>query len=466
MKRGTKLLLLLAVLAVAGLGDWLASRYTAQLEAEEESPGVSVLSIDAEAVTALGWTYDGEEVSLVYDGGEWTYAASDVCPIDQSYPQAMVDALAALLAQETIEDPEELAGYGLEEPQCTVTLTADGADYELLIGDETALGGQRDLSTGDGAVYLTDDSLLSSFSYGLYDIIQMEEIPAMDDVSALTVHGEVRDLELRYQENSSLAYSDDYVWFLAEDGDWLALDTALTESLMETVTGLSWQSCVSYDASEEDLAAYGLDDPAVTAEVTYTVAEEDGESQSRTETFTLEIGNYSGESCYARIAGSSMVYLIDAAVSDSLLYTAYDDLRPDEVLSMDWDTVTAIDVTVDGRSYTVTRQVTDVTDEDGEESQEAVYLLDGAEVEFQELLDALNAMASTGSAVGLIPERSALVAFTFHRNTDAFSQVELVFYQYDSANCLVSLDGEVVLLAAREDVEAVAESAAALTPGT
>ena len=288
----------------------------------------------------------------------------------------------------------------------------------------------------------------------------------MDDVSALTVHGEVRDLELRYQENSSLAYSDDYVWFLAEDGDWLALDTALTESLMETVTGLSWQSCVSYDASEEDLAAYGLDDPAVTAEVTYTVAEEDGESQSRTETFTLEIGNYSGESCYARIAGSSMVYLIDAAVSDSLLYTAYDDLRPDEVLSMDWDTVTAIDVTVDGRSYTVTRQVTDVTDEDGEESQEAVYLLDGAEVEFQELLDALNAMASTGSAVGLIPERSALVAFTFHRNTDAFSQVELVFYQYDSANCLVSLDGEVVLLAAREDVEAVAESAAALTPGT
>lgn len=198
MKRGTKLLLLLAVLAVAGLGAWLASRYTAQLEAEEESAGVAVLSIDTETVTALGWTYDGEEVSLVYDGGEWTYAASDVCPIDQSYPQAMVDALAALLAQETIEDPEELAGYGLEEPQCTVTLTADGADYELLIGDETALGGQRYLSTGDGAVYLTDDSLLSSFSYGLYDIIQMEEIPAMDDVSALTVHGEVRDLELRY----------------------------------------------------------------------------------------------------------------------------------------------------------------------------------------------------------------------------------------------------------------------------
>ena len=117
-----------------------------------------------------------------------------------------------------------------------------------------------------------------------------------------------------------------------------------------------------------------------------------------------------------------------------------------------------------GLPYTVTREVSTVTDEEGEESQEVTYLLDGAEVEFQDLLDDLNAMASTGSAVGLTPERSAQISFTFHRNTETFPQVELVFYQYDSSNCLVSLDGEVVLLAAREDVEAIVEAAAALIP--
>ena len=117
-----------------------------------------------------------------------------------------------------------------------------------------------------------------------------------------------------------------------------------------------------------------------------------------------------------------------------------------------------------GLPYTVTREVSTVTDEEGEESQEVTYLLDGAEVEFQDLLDDLNAMASTGSAVGLTLERSAQISFTFHRNTETFPQVELVFYQYDSSNCLVSLDGEVVLLAAREDVEAVVEAAAALIP--
>ncbi len=117
-----------------------------------------------------------------------------------------------------------------------------------------------------------------------------------------------------------------------------------------------------------------------------------------------------------------------------------------------------------GLPYTVTREVSTVTDEEGEESQEVTYLLDGAEVEFRDLLDDLNAMASTGSAVGLTPERSAQISFTFHRNTETFPQVELVFYQYDSSNCLVSLDGEVVLLAAREDVEAVVEVAAALIP--
>ena len=117
-----------------------------------------------------------------------------------------------------------------------------------------------------------------------------------------------------------------------------------------------------------------------------------------------------------------------------------------------------------GLPYTVTREVSTVTDEEGEESQEVAYLLDGAEVEFQDLLDDLNAMASTGSAVGLTPERSAQISFTFHRNTETFPQMELVFYQYDSSNCLVSLDGEVVLLATREDVEAIVEAAAALIP--
>ena len=252
MKRGTKLLILLAVLAVVGLGAWLAARYTAQLEAEEESAGVAVLSIDTETVTALGWTYDGETVSLACADGQWSYADSDACPIDQSYPQNMVDTLAEVLAQETIAEPEDLASYGLDDPQCTVTLTADGTDYELLIGDETVLGGQLYLSTGDGSVYLVDTSLLDAFAYGLYDIIQMEEIPAMDDVSALTIDGETRTMEIRRQEDNGLAYSDDYVWFLAEGGDWLALDTDLTESLVETVTGLTWQSCVSYDASEEE----------------------------------------------------------------------------------------------------------------------------------------------------------------------------------------------------------------------
>ena len=43
MKRVTKLLILLAVLAVVGLGAWLAARYTAQLEAEEESRMIGLL---------------------------------------------------------------------------------------------------------------------------------------------------------------------------------------------------------------------------------------------------------------------------------------------------------------------------------------------------------------------------------------------------------------------------------------
>ena len=78
----------------------------------------------------------------------------------------------------------------------------------------------------------------------------------------------------------------------------------------------------------------------------------------------------------------------------------------------------------------------------------------------QSAVEALSAEEFTGEAPGG-PEE---IALTLHLDCETFPQVELVFYQYDSSNCLVSLDGEVVLLAAREDVEAVVEAAAALIP--
>lgn len=63
---------------------------------------------------------------------------------------------------------------------------------------------------------------------------------------------------------------------------------------------------------------------------------EDGETKDVLTSFELEVGDYSGQMCYARLAGSEMIYLIDGSVADALVYADAQSLLPDEVIAMDW----------------------------------------------------------------------------------------------------------------------------------
>ena len=142
------------------------------------------------------------------------------------------------------------------------------------------------------------------------------------------------------------------------------------------------------------------------------------ETQVNEKQFVLEIGGYADSGCYARIAGSGMVYLIDLAVSDAMLYTTAADLLPDEVLLMDWETVTAVEIALDGKTYSVEQTVRETADEKGTVTEETVWTLDGEELAVTGVLDTLTAMTSTGYAAGVTPERSAEIRFLIHRDME------------------------------------------------
>ncbi len=152
------------------------------------------------------------------------------------------------------------------------------------------------------------------------------------------------------------------------------------------------------------------------------------------------------DACYARIAGSDMVYQIDGSVRDALLYTTQSELLPDEVLLMDWDTVDSIDITWTAPLTMWNDLQQRKTDDDGNTSEKIIYTLNGSEIAIEDILDDLTALSSTGSGENLTPQRDAEIRFLFHRNTESFSEVELTFYQYDSTSCLVGLNSETRLL--------------------
>lgn len=469
MTRGKKLVLLLLVLAILMVATILVMELVPDDQTSEEETAYTIFTLDMDQVTGLSWTYDGEEVTLARDEeNNWTYPADGAFPLDQSYPDAMVQTLSEIQAYRTIENPEDLSSYGLEDPLCAITVEADQT-WQLALGDETSLGGQRYLSLGDGKVYLVDADLLDDFALGLYDIVEQETIPSMTEVTNVQIQAGDSTLTLDYLEESGLAYSDQYVWFWNQDGEETALDTSLTESLVQTVTDLSWNRCVAYQATEEQLSQWGLDAPAVTVTVSYVESsqvetnqtDENGdpvyETQETAKTFTLELGDYDGDACYARLAGSSMVYQVDGTVRDTLAAAKGSDLLPQDVLLIDWSEVTGVDITLNGTTYSLEKVVQEETDEDGNTTQTYSYQLDGQTVDIADALDSIADLSVVGSDAGAQGGEEE-IAFTFHRDTETYPTVTLSFCSYDSSSCLENLNGEKRLLVDRSELTELIET--------
>ncbi len=481
MTRGKKLLLLLILLIAVCAAAVVATLLNPDVS-EGDDTEETIFALDSADLTNVSWNYNGEELSFDYDSETeiWSYAPDADFPLADDTLNLMIAALEDVSVSRTLETAvEDISAYGLDDPMLTVTVATGINRTTFTIGDETALGGEVYLMMSTGSddedastIYLVDSSFPTFFTYGLYDLVATEDIPIMSDIYAFTMEGDTQNYTLHYLEDSGITYTDKYVWYMADDEGYIALDTDLTETLIANVSNLSWSSCINYKATDDELAAYGLDAPSVMATVYYTVSkevdtgevDEDGEAITETqeskETFALEFGSYytdaDGNSCcYARIAGSRMVYLVSSAICDTLLYTTSDDLLPDEVILMNWDDVTQVDVTLNSTDYTFLRTTVTTENEDGETVEEKVFQLDGITVELEDILKALESVSTTGSAASVTPERSTAMTMTFHQEREGYETVTLTFYVYDSDTYLVQLNGESTLFADVSDVDGI-----------
>ena len=483
MTRAKKLIALSSVLVVLALAALILTLVFRESGTVEEEPAVSIYEMSEDTAAALSWQNDEETVSLVYSDDAWAWADDAQFPLDQSLVQTVVDSFVTVSADKTITEPGELADYGLETPLRTVSITDENGTVTLSFGDTAGISGDRYCSLGDGNVYLVPASLYSALDSGLYDLVETESLPSVsaDAVTAVSVQGDAQSLQLIREEDSGLAYSDSYVWFMQNADGYTTLDNELSETFVTGLAGIAWLDCVDYSADETGLAEYGLDAP-VTVTLSYT------NSDSENVTFTYEIGGESPNGCYARIAGSSMVYEIDSTLRDTALYTTANDLLPDEVLLLDWEDVDTVTVTLDAKSYVFTRpsdtasgeasgeaseepqteetadEAADETAEEAEdETEEVEWTLNGEAAGLQSVLQQLTDMASTGSAAGTSAGGTEEITFVISRA--GREDITLTFLQYNSSSCLVQLNGESTVFTARQDVVSLTEAVNAIVLG-
>ena len=471
MNRYKRIYILLGVLALACIVTVAVSRYEVRKEQIANSDEI-ILEIPEDTVQALSWSYDEESLSFRRED-TWLYDDDEAFPVDQEKIGELLEPFQAFGVSFIIEDVEDFGQYGLDDPVCTITLTTEEETYEIQLGDFSAMDEQRYVSIGDGNVYLVSDDPLDTYGVVLSDLIDHDDVPSVYQADALLFSG-AENYQILYQEEGGDTYREDDVYFAQRNGESLPLDTDRVEDYLSAVSGLDLTNYITYNATEDEIAACGLDDPQLTIQIDYTVEDEDGAASA--ETFLLHIsrdpeqlaaiqeeaasdedadsGDETEETiiAYARVGDSPILYEITASEYTSLMAASYDNLRHLEVLPADFADIVQADISLEGETYTITAQ----GDED-----ERTYLYQEEELDisaFQSALEALSADTFTSQK----PDGKEEISLTVTLDGEDAPEITIGLFRYDGSYCLAVVDGEPLCLVDRSAVVDLVEAVNAI----
>lgn len=159
MKRRMKLgiLALCAVLVYLGV-FWANREFVKSPNITPMDAGQLVFSL--EGTKTLSWVSGEETICFDLSAENWVLQSDASYQLSKLSKNDILKAISEIRTRKIIDDPGDLAQYGLEQPVCTIT--AD--DTIICIGDKTAVGAQRYLSIGDGKVYTVTETILYPFT--------------------------------------------------------------------------------------------------------------------------------------------------------------------------------------------------------------------------------------------------------------------------------------------------------------
>ncbi|MCI8453119.1 MAG: DUF4340 domain-containing protein [Lachnospiraceae bacterium] len=456
MDRFKKLYILLGILFVACAATFMVIR-TEEHKEQIKNSGEIILELPSESVQAFSWEYKGE--SLAFHKQEtWLYDADEHFPVSEEKVRELLEPFQAFGASFVIEDVEDFGQYGLDTPICTISLSTEEQSFEIKLGDYSKMDSERYISIGDGNVYLAQHDPLDVFDAALSDMIALDETPAFDHVSVIQFSG-AQSYRITYEEESPGSYCADDVYYTTQDSKSRPLDSSKVDRYLQCITDLNPVEYVSYNVTDEELQAYGLDTPELTITVDYTTEGEGG--AKALESFVLYISPDPDEkkeakeadetdpdaeiSAYIRIGESQIVYKISPENYRKLTAVSYNDLRHSEVFWADFSDIQQIDVSLEGNLYSL------VPEKGRKGKEERTWLYQEEEVEIAGLRNALNALYAD-EFTGETPAEKEEIRLTVYLDHENFPNSQIELYRYDKTHCLAVVDGESVSLVERTAV--------------
>ena len=470
MRKATKLYVLLGVLLVICAAAFAVSRYQEKKENIKNS-GEVILEIPTDSVTALSWTNESGTFSFTKDK-MWAYDDDTAFPVSEKKVEDKLSQFESFTASFVIDEVEDYAQYGLDDPVCTIFVTAGEESYTIKLGDFSKMDEQRYVSIDDGKVYLVMHDPLDEFDAVLRDMILDDTTPKFDTVDEITFSGSENYTVIRDENGKSIDAND--IFFV----DGKPLDTDNVNSFLSKIKSLSLTNYASYNVTDEELAAFGLNDPDLTIKLAYSKKEDEGNVEE-SEILLLSISRNTEEAeayekavdkdedelpdvtGYVRVGQSQIVYEISQSVYDQLTAVSYDTLRHQKLFTADFDSITSIDVTLSGEDYTFT--YTPPEDKDDKDA-EGTWIYNEKEFDVYDLKTALRAV-SASSFTEETPTGQEEISLTVHLDNEEIPTFTLTFYRYDGTNCLAAVDGRTVAFVSRSQTVDLIEAVNGLTLG-
>lgn len=156
---------------------------------QEEDEKVYALQFASDDVTGISYEYDGTVLSLVKDGDDWKCSTDENAEIDADKMKTMLSSLGSMTADSTVESPENVSEYGIDQPTQQVTLNfSDGSEKKVTFGSTNEIvGGTYVQVSGDANVYLVGSSYVNTtLNKGIDDLKVDDTDDTSSDTSATT----------------------------------------------------------------------------------------------------------------------------------------------------------------------------------------------------------------------------------------------------------------------------------------
>ncbi len=475
-------LLVLVVLCAALFGGYAALvQYNASQEEEEETEEEELedlfADLDSGTILEVTYTVEGDTMTFTRESSDddWLYSEDEDYPIDQSAVSSVVTTSCAIsITQVIASDLSNMADFGLDDPYATVTMTdEDGEEYTFYIGNTTGSSTSYYYAykEGDDRVLSIPSTIISKLETDIQELLDVDSYPSLDSDTFTRIYyeDETQTMEL-FNDPEDLTTAEAIgttTWYYLDDGVYMPLNQSNSTTLLDTITGIEFVSCVNYNASDEELEEYGLADPYGVLTVEYTVTEsnlvetettDDDGSSYVTETTTtdntliLNIGN-------ATEADEDGVYYYYVTLGDdTAVYTVASDsievfvgnVLSDYVISLyptlcNFDGIEEIDVSYDDKSMHIEVEQSTEEDEDGEETTVYTCTLNGDSYEEDDtrsiFADLIGVTADHIIADEDIVDNEVIFSCTFTTNFEKKPTITFEICKLDSTYYQLSLNG-------------------------